>query len=138
MTRKDQSVWASKNFKWLELACHGEECGDCGIINIDRNAIDALQKLRDVVGKPFIINSAARCRKHNRAIGGAPYSKHISSETQSSTAFDISLNYPDGTHSQSRLAMHARELGFNGIGLYNTFIHVDYKRPHPASWDLRD
>lgn len=136
------SEYASKNFKWSELECHGVECQHCGIQLINQEAIDALQKLRDIIGNPFIITSAARCRKHNKSVGGAPHSKHLSykegDHIQESTAFDISLYYRNGQHSQSRLAMHARECGFNGIGLYNDFIHIDHKRTTPASWDMRD
>jgi zinc D-Ala-D-Ala carboxypeptidase len=150
--KPDQTKWASKNFLWSELWCDGEECEHCHVAHINQEAINALQRLREIIDKPFIINSAARCRKHNKAVGGAPHSKHISSveEGLESTAFDISLSYPvsrangdvaslhtGGEHSLSRIVKHAQELGFNGIGLYNTFVHIDHKRIHPASWDFR-
>jgi uncharacterized protein YcbK (DUF882 family) len=64
----------SKNFDSAEFACH---CG-CGLTITDPNAriILALQRLRNVLGKPITVISGARCSAHNRAVGGAKYSQH--------------------------------------------------------------
>ena len=48
--------------------------------------VDKLQALRDRVGKPLIVRSAYRSPEHNRAVGGAPASKHIQG-----TAFDLAM-----------------------------------------------
>lgn len=36
-----------------------------------------LQRLRDRVGKPLVVNSGYRCPKHNKAVGGVAGSLHI-------------------------------------------------------------
>lgn len=37
---------------------------------------DTLQKIRDKYGKPIVVNSAYRCEKLNKAVGGATNSDH--------------------------------------------------------------
>jgi uncharacterized protein YcbK (DUF882 family) len=119
---------ASLNFTWTELEC---KCG-CGTRNITDDSIRKLQKLRSLVGYPLTINSAARCEKHNRAVGGVSGSKHLSKDDYPSYAFDISTN----GHSQIAILKAAEQVGFGGIGRYNTFIHVD-DRSSIARWDYR-
>lgn len=76
--------------------------------------------MRELNGNtPLIINSGHRSALHNAAIGGAPLSQH------KKMAVDISLN----GHDPGRLRRAAIEAGFLGIGLANTFIHVDLRRP---------
>ena len=120
---------ARPNFTWTELEC---KCG-CGTSHIDNEALDALQQLRDMLGVPLRINSAARCPTHNKRIGGKTHSKHISYTADwglvESTAFDISLDSIDREY----LVSKAKECGFNGIGRYTNFVHVDI-RTVPAEW----
>ena len=78
---------ASVSFKWSELEC---KCG-CKTRYIEDEAIDKLQKLRDILQRPIIINSAARCPLHNVRVGGSPKSQHRATKQSPSTAFDISL-----------------------------------------------
>ena len=86
-----------------------------------------LDALRELVGRPFIINSGYRTIEHNKAIGGAPQSAHISGE-----AVDISTR--KWSHEEKKdLVIYARQLGFNGIGVASTFIHLDMK-PRIAAW----
>jgi uncharacterized protein YcbK (DUF882 family) len=115
---------ASKNFLWSELTC---KCG-CGTKNISPAAIAKLQAMRDLVG-PLVILSAARCLKHNKKVGGASKSQHISTDTKQSTAFDVAF----GSYTTSSLIAAATTVGFNGIGVYPTFIHVD-DRATKARW----
>lgn len=60
------------NFRASEFAC---PCG-CGLQAQDA-LILAIQRVRDAWGLPMVINCAARCAKHNAAIGGAPNSAHL-------------------------------------------------------------
>ena len=79
---------ASISFLWTELQC---KCG-CGNKYIQDEAIDKLQRVRDILQRPVTINSAARCPIHNAKVGGAPKSQHRATLNRPSTAFDISLN----------------------------------------------
>lgn len=114
--------WFWPNFTPKEIACKGD-----GMIVIDRPSMDALQRLRTLIGKPLIINSAYRSPNYNKKIGGAPKSQHLLGK-----AFDIRL-----TTEVTREKIHqfAPAAGFNGIGDYNTFVHVD--TGPQRYWDLR-
>lgn len=124
---------ASKHFKWSEL-----QCPCCGIHNIQPEAIRKLELLRVAMGVPLVINSAARCPKHNREVGGGENSQHLSIEEtkendgRESTAFDISLR--GGKIDKAELIDKAIAAGFEGMGVnYNTFVHVD-NRGRYARW----
>jgi uncharacterized protein YcbK (DUF882 family) len=114
--------WDAKrwpNFTRPELSC---KCG-CGTFVQDDKALDALQRLRNDMGK-LTINSATRCKKHNAAEGGAPSSEHVNGR-----AFDVSVV----GHDRGRLLAAARKAGFTGFGFANSFLHVDTgKKRH---WD---
>jgi len=122
---------ASKDFTWEELEC---KCG-CRVRCIDEASIQRLQELRDRVGRPLHISSAARCPDHNAAVGGAKNSRHLSvfesncGCVRNSDAFDILLR----GHSGKELAADARAVGFRGIGIADTFVHVD-TRDKSAEW----
>jgi hypothetical protein len=64
-----------------EIACRGN-----GSIKINEEALDCLQTLRDLLGKPMIVLSGYRSPEYNRRVGGARASKHMEG-----TAFDISI-----------------------------------------------
>lgn len=109
----------SENFTREEL-----ECPCCHQYMIHEDALAMLQEMRNLDGKPFRINSAYRCVKHNKEVGGAPKSKH-----REGIAFDIAL---DGRDIEYMVEL-AEQVGFKGIGRYNTFIHVD-ARSRKARW----
>jgi len=62
----------AKYFKETELAC---PC--CGRNFIDGGFLTRIDRLREKVGEPLIINSACRCSKHNEKVGGNPESSHL-------------------------------------------------------------
>ncbi|WP_188236020.1 YcbK family protein [Sphingopyxis sp. LK2115] len=105
--------WRWKNFSPAEIACRGT-----GAIRVHEEALDKLQALRDRLGKPLIVRSAYRSPQHNRAIGGAPRSKHMDG-----TAFDIAM----ANHDPVAFEAAARAVGFKGFGYYprSGFIHID-------------
>ena len=107
------NTWRWPNFSAAEIACRGT-----GAIKINTEAMDKLQALRDRLGKPLIIRSAYRSPEHNRAVGGAPASKHMQG-----TAFDIAM----ANHDPMAFADAARAIGFLGFGTYprSGFMHID-------------
>ncbi|MGM0409171.1 MAG: YcbK family protein [Bacillota bacterium] len=114
----------SQNFKLSEF-----ESRDTKEVKITKELIDRLEILRYKLGsQPLIINSGYRTPEHNKAVGGAPESKHMEG-----IAADVK-KVKDYTIDE--MAEIAEEIGFTGIGKYNTFIHVDC-RPYNARWDLR-
>jgi zinc D-Ala-D-Ala carboxypeptidase len=110
----DVGDWRWPHFTPQELSCHcAKHCA--GEYYHDPAFLDALEALRAIVG-PLKINSARRCRGHNRAVGGARTSMHMRT-----LAADISLQ----GHDRKALAQAARKVGFRGIGYGRTFLHVD-------------
>lgn len=116
-----EDKWRWPNFSPQEMACRGT-----GKLAVNERAMDMLQSLRDVSGKPFIIRSAYRSPEHNKAVGGAKASKHMEA-----IAFDIDMT----NHFPDEFIAAAEAAGFNGIGTYpsSNFLHID-ARPQPARW----
>lgn len=84
---------------------------------MDKEFLFKLDRAREVAQIPFKINSAYRTPEHNAKIGGKPNSSHLKG-----LAVDISV-----TNSRQRFIVLKAliEVGFNRIGVANTFIHVD-------------
>ena len=108
-----EGVWRWPSFSPAEIACRGT-----GGIKINTEAMDKLQSLRNHLGKPLIIRSGYRSPVHNKAVGGAPASKHMQG-----TAFDIAMS----NHDPVAFEAAARAVGFLGFGTYprSGFMHID-------------
>ena len=108
-----ESTWRWPSFSPAEIASRGD-----GEIKINTQAMDKLQTLRDRIGKPMIVNSGYRSPAHNKAVGGAPASKHMLG-----TAFDIAMS----NHDPAAFMAAARAVGFLGFGTYprSSFMHID-------------
>ena len=108
-----ESTWRWPSFSPAEIASRGD-----GEIKINTQAMDKLQTLRDRIGKPMIVNSGYRSPAHNKAVGGAPASKHMLG-----TAFDIAMS----NHDPAAFMAAARAVGFLGFGTYprSGFMHID-------------
>lgn len=108
------NISVSKNFKLYEF-----ECKDGGhLVKVSSELVDKLQQLRNMIGKPIIINSAYRTPSHNKVVGGNPNSLHLQGK-----AADIRVN----GISPKKLADYAEKVGFGGIGIYSTFVHLDVR-----------
>jgi zinc D-Ala-D-Ala carboxypeptidase len=107
------AAWRWPNFSPAEIACRST-----GRLLVSEPALDALQALRDRLGKPLIVRSAYRSPAHNSAVGGAKASKHLEG-----VAFDIAMANND----PQAFEVAAREVGFRGFGFYprSGFIHVN-------------
>lgn len=93
---------------------------------MDMEFLYKLQFLRDMWNKKIIIISGYRCATWNIAVGGSPKSQHLLGR-----AADLHLNSPwEG----KVLALLASRVGMGGIGVANTFIHVD-SGPANRRWD---
>ena len=121
---KLNDIKISKNFNLKEFECKD---GSHQVV-VDSELVHKLQKLRDELNNAIIINSAYRNESHNKAVGGSPNSQHLLGK-----AVDISLHNQD-VEAQS-IANIARDIGFNGIGIYDTFIHLDVRDGKFASWN---
>lgn len=109
--------------RWPDFTARELSCPHCGEMYVWPEALDAIQRLRDKMTVPPVINSGHRCAVWNALVGGAPLSQH------KKLAFDVRLE----GHDPWRLNMLAREAGFTGYGYGQTFLHLD-TRPRAAHW----
>ena len=122
----------TNNFSKAEFDCKcGCEMPKEVLINIQKLA-NQLQILRNKVGVSVKINSAYRCIKHNKSIGGVSNSQHVLGKAsdvvingfKASKTFDlISELINDGNMLQG------------GLGAYNSFTHYDTRKTK-ARWDF--
>lgn len=110
-------------FHRSEFAC---KCG-CGFDTVDVQLMPLLEFVRGHFDAPVTINSACRCHAHNLAVGGTPNSQHLYGR-----AADIAVkgHTPKEVHELLESVMK----GFGGLGLYDTFVHVDTRTGAPARW----
>ena len=130
----------TEHFTLDELACKGisASCGGCKGLPITPLLyfhMDRLEQLRADLDRPLVVNSGHRCLIHNEHCDGAPNSMHLHIATDvRASASDDWVDIMDRVH---ELAL---DIGFGGIGLYNTFIHLD-SRDHlnrgVARWNNR-
>lgn len=119
----------TKNFNLSEFEC---KCGCVMPEFVKKNVIELaenLQVLRDEVGRLDLTN-AYRCKEHNADVGGAVNSQHVkgkAADIKSSTIepSDMAIAVDD--------LMKTEKFKLGGIGIYNTFTHVDI-RGSRARW----
>lgn len=111
------------NFTAEEIGRKTQRPADRSILVVPA-ALDKLQALRVEWGRPIKVNSGYRSPEYNRLVGGSTGSKHMEG-----IAFDCSM---PGTKQDDFITMAVRH-GFNGIGRYPTFVHID-ARSTPARW----
>lgn len=124
-----QTERISHHFTRSEFRCKGKSC--CGgSAPIDPFLVINLERLRALAGKPLKVNSGFRCLVHNRTVGSNDSSQHTVGRA-------ADLRPPDGMTPGELAALAERIPAFRGIGIYDTFVHVDV-RPGPISrWDYR-
>lgn len=112
-----------KYFLMSDFQC---PCGraQCDAAPMDAMALIKLDGLRRDFGQAMIVNSGARCRQHNKAVGGSENSEHLHGR-----AFDI--HCPDGIY-MLRLSQLALRHGFTGIGIKKRMIHLDTRPGTPV------
>ena len=84
-----------------------------------------------IISGHLYLNSGYRDLDYNTRVGGAKASMHLSG-----LAADLTWDgFRAGSTAASNFVNLARRLGFRGIGLYNSFIHVDVGSER--QWDKR-
>jgi hypothetical protein len=104
------------NWRWKYFTRDELKCKATGQFVINEDALDKLERMREYVGAPLIINSAYRSPEHNKKIGGAKNSMHVQGR-----AFDVSIK----GHNPAVIYNAAVRAGFTGFGFYRSFLHVD-------------
>lgn len=113
---KNGTLKITRNFKVREFAC--KDGSDTVFINL--NLVAVLQDIRDHFGKAVQVTSGYRTDAYNKKVGGATYSQH-----KYGGAADIYIN--GVTPKQIYDYVNNKYPDKLGLGLYNTFVHVDVR-----------
>jgi hypothetical protein len=100
-------------------------CG-CGLYQFHPGFLDQLEKLRVAFNEPMNVNSACRCAKHNRAVGGTEKSLHIGDAFQhpdQKGAMAVDIRSLNGAY-RGRLFSLAWDFGW-AVGWGKGFLHLD-------------
>jgi uncharacterized protein YcbK (DUF882 family) len=120
------------HFNRSEFACRGENC--CGhSAPINYVLVASLEHLRGIAERLLTILSGYRCNRHNAETPGAA----ADSQHCLGTAADVLV--PDGMTAEqlARMAAIIPAFAAGGIGMYDTWVHLDIRRDGPARWDKR-
>lgn len=116
----------TENFT-LEELCHSNMAVAKGLENIPNEsqvenlkslAINLLQPVRDLYGKPMIVNSGFRSPEVNKAVNGSPTSDHMNGK-----ATDVKTPNPRELFNLVRNS----GLSFDQLILYPTFVHMSFR-----------
>lgn len=112
---------SSKNFSAEEL-----QCTCCGSDGVQQWALDKLQTVRNIVGRPLAITSAYRCSNHPVEARKSKAGTH-----NQGIAFDIYVSSGTERH---EIITTGLIVGANGIGVDKNFIHLDFRDTTPVVW----
>ena len=115
----------ANNFTWSELL-GGFEPTERFLVHVEK-----LQELREWWEAPLYVTSGYRSQQHNTQIEGAQNSQHMEFATDVRPSHH-SPHVDDIAPHQRRSAaviIFAEEARnhFDGVGLYNTFVHLDLR-----------
>lgn len=104
------------------------ECPCCGKAHMEERFLELLQQLRTILNKPMKINSGYRCENHNLNVGGRRTSQHLIGNA-------IDCSTVGWTSSEFYfLIKEAQRLGFKGIGIAKSYVHLDARESRPKMW----
>ena len=110
-----------RNFELSEFAC-----SHTGKNDMDSSFLTKLDELRDRCGFPFVITSAYRDITHPveaKKNKGGTHTQGIAAD----------IRVANGNQKYT-IVKEAMAMGFTGIGIANTFIHVDTRTTTPVIW----
>ena len=102
------------------------DCQETGNNEMSEEFLEKLDDLRHVCGFPFIITSGYRDPTHSIEARKAKAGTHARG-----IASDIRINNGNEAY---QIIKHAQSMGFNGIGVAKSFIHVDIRQGMPVIW----
>ena len=123
MTDNPRSLLLTPNFKLSEFIRPDEPIPPPWILDNLYRLANRLQVLRDLIGKPLLINSGYRNPNHNQSVGGAPQSLHLNG-----MAVDVVVPGMSAKALQELLKNWS-----GGMGCYTHYTHLDI-RAQRARW----
>jgi hypothetical protein len=124
------------NFKEFEFF---SKCSDSpSKHNLDEDLLNAVQYLRDKYNDKIKITSTYRTPNCNLLAGGVKNSFHLKGKALDFQFINDNKDYLKKIYndfaSRGEVYQTLRDLGINGFGFYNTFIHLD-TRDQFTYWD---
>ena len=101
-------------------------CQETGNNEMSEEFLEKLDELRHKCGFPFIITSGYRDKTHSIEARKAKAGTHARG-----IASDIRINNGNEAYD---IIKNAQSMGFNGIGVAKSFIHVDIRQGMPVIW----
>lgn len=92
--------------------------------------IKVVDEFRERIGHPVVLNSVYRSEAYNRSVGGVSGSQH--KKFQAADIRAVGFGNPQ-LWAQKLKELRAANFFHGGIGVYNTFVHVDV-RGWDANW----
>lgn len=102
-------------------------CSHTGSEGIRKEFLEALDELRDRCGFPFVITSGYRSPEHPKEA----YKVVPGTHAQGIAADIVALE----GWKKFKIVQEAMKLGFGGIGVAKSFIHVDLRDSTPVMWE---
>lgn len=82
-----------------------------------------VEVIRQLTGRPVIVNSGVRCPEHNARVGGVEGSEHVTGE-----GADLQCM---SSRDRMDLVRAAIKAGIRRVGVGRQFVHVGVSREHP-------
>lgn len=120
----------SRNFSRDEWQC---KCGNCDPPTVDAELVKVLQEdISDHFKRPVVItpNGGHRCKDWNKRCGGVSTSQHILGKAAD---FNVKGVSPITVYTYL-IKKHPERYG---VGVYDSFVHLDIKSGGPRRWDKR-
>lgn len=103
------------------------DCQETGQNEMCEEFLRKLDALRHACGFPFIVTSGYRSPQHSIEAGKSKPGMHTSGCAADIRALNGSQKYI--------ILQKALEMGFTGIGVAKTFIHLDTRTTTPVVWN---
>ncbi len=112
------------SYRYFDLAEF--DCSETGENNMKSEFLLSLDELRARCGFSFKVTSGFRSARH---------SIEAAKQTPGTHAQGIAADIAISNGAQRRaIIKHALDLGFGGIGVAKTFVHVDIRNAEPVVW----
>lgn len=98
-----------------------------------QNLANNLQIVRDALKTPININSAVRCHSHNKNVNGSEKSQHLLGKASDVVSKKFTVNE---IYEVVKKLQEQGKIDFQGIGIYNTFLHLDL-REQKTEWNFK-
>ena len=102
------------------------KCSHTGLVFMDDFFLLLLDELRAACGFPFVITSGYRSPTH-------PVEARKSTPGTHAKGIAADIAYSNGEQLYAIIS-NAMRLGFTGVGIANTFVHVDVRDTTPVVW----